>query len=114
MLRNLILAPILCLITLAGCAEGPIDEFRKGLAEMDQRAQSVAGLSLFEDAELTGEGSVKIMATEVWNAVPEKGRVSYANALFLRWQMAARGFEPLSLQIVDPSGNIVMERPGPI
>ncbi|MEM8950094.1 MAG: hypothetical protein AAGC99_12255 [Pseudomonadota bacterium] len=111
--RKLILAPILGLSLLAGCAKAPIDEFREDLTQMDQRAQLVAGLSLFEDAELAEDGSVKVMATEVWNAIPEEGRISYANALFLRWQAAAIGLEPLSLQIVDPAGNVVMERPDP-
>lgn len=92
----------------------PIDDFRQAVANMNNRSQSVAGVRLFEDAEMSGDGSVKVIATETWDVIPEEAKVSYANALYVRWQTAAKGLEPLNLRIIDPSGNIVMERPGPI
>lgn len=93
-------------------AGGPLmDEFRRDVVAMNKRAASAAGVSLFTDAFSTGEGKVRVTTTETWNRLPETARTQYANTLFLRWQAVASGLEPLSLQIADPSGNIVMARP---
>ncbi len=89
-----------------------VKSFRDTVSELNSRAVSVAGISLFDDVRSTGGGAVQVLATETWANVPEAGQTSYMNALFDRWQSVANGLGPLSLQIVDPSGKIMMERSG--
>jgi len=89
-----------------------VKTFRETVAELNDRAVSVAGINLFSDVRSTGGGGVQVLATETWASVPEAGQSSYMNALFDRWQSMANGLGPLSLQIIDPTGQIMMERPG--
>ena len=89
-----------------------VKSFRETVAELNDRAVSVAGINLFNDVRSTGGGSVQVLATETWASVPEAGQSSYMNALFDRWQSMANGLGPLSLQIVDPNGQVMMERSG--
>jgi len=89
-----------------------VKSFRETVAELNDRAVSVAGINLFNDVRSTGGGSVQVLATETWASVPEAGQNSYMNALFDRWQAMANGLGPLSLQIVDPDGQIIMDRSG--
>ncbi|MEM7042551.1 MAG: SH3 domain-containing protein [Pseudomonadota bacterium] len=89
-----------------------VKSFRDTVAELNDRAVSVAGIDLFSDVRSTGGGGVQVLATETWASVPEAGQSSYMNALFDRWQSVASGLEPLSLQIIDPNGQIMMERTG--
>jgi hypothetical protein len=78
--------------------------------ELNKRAVSVAGIHLFTDVRSSGGGGVQVLATDTWTSVPEAGQTSYMNALFERWQSMASGLGPLSLQILDPDGNVVMQR----
>ena len=89
-----------------------VKSFRETVAELNDRAVSVAGINLFSDVRSTGGGGVQVLATETWASVPEAGQSSYMNALFDRWQSMANGLGPLSLQIVDPNGQVMMERTG--
>ncbi len=89
-----------------------VKSFRDTVSELNDRAVSVAGINLFNDVRSTGGGGVQVLATETWARVPEAGQSSYMNALFDRWQSVANGLGPLSLQIVDPSGQVMMERSG--
>lgn len=89
-----------------------VKSFRDTVSELNDRAVSVAGIELFNDVRSTGGGGVQVLATETWANVPEAGQSSYMNALFERWQSVANGLGPLSLQIVDPSGEVMMERTG--
>lgn len=87
-----------------------VKSFRETVIELNERAVSVAGINLFTDVRSTGGGGVQVLATDTWTNVPEAGRSSYMNALFERWQAMANGLGPLTLQILDPTGNVVMER----
>ncbi|MGI9416539.1 MAG: SH3 domain-containing protein [Geminicoccaceae bacterium] len=89
-----------------------VKSFRDTVSELNDRAVSVAGINLFSDVRSTGGGGVQVLATETWANVPEAGQSSYMNALFDRWQSVANGLGPLSLQIVDPTGQVMMERTG--
>ncbi len=89
-----------------------VKSFRDTVSELNDRAVSVAGINLFDDVRSTGGGGVQVLATETWARVPEAGQSSYMNALFDRWQSVANGLGPLSLQIVDPDGEVMMERSG--
>ena len=89
-----------------------VKSFRDTVSELNDRAVSVAGINLFNDVRSTGGGGVQVLATETWASVPEAGQSSYMNALFDRWESVANGLGPLLLQIVDPNGQIMMERSG--
>jgi hypothetical protein len=89
-----------------------VKSFRETVADLNDRAVSVAGIHLFKDVRSIGGGGVQVLATDTWATVPEAGQSSYMNALFDRWQSMATGLGPLSLQIVDPSGQVMMERTG--
>ncbi|NJO37571.1 MAG: hypothetical protein HC871_08070, partial [Rhizobiales bacterium] len=89
-----------------------VSTFRATVAELNDRAVSVAGIHLFKDVRSIGGGGIQVLAAETWATVPEAGQASYMNALFDRWQSMAAGLGPLSLQIVDPSGQVMMERTG--
>jgi hypothetical protein len=95
-----------------GGEPGAVKTFRETVAELNERAVSVAGIHLFSDVRSAGGGAIQVLATETWASVPEAGQSSYMNALFDRWQSMASGLGPLSLQIVDPSGQVMMERSG--
>ena len=87
-----------------------VKNFRETVTELNERAVSVAGINLFTDVRSTGGGGVQVLATETWTSVPKAGQSSYMNALFERWQSMANGLGPLTLQILDPTGNVVMQR----
>ena len=72
-----------------------VKSFRDTVAELNERAVSVAGINLFSDVRSTGGGGVQVLATETWASVPEAGQSSYMNALFDRWQSVANGLGPL-------------------
>ena len=69
----------------------PITRFRSVVQELNARALAVAGVELFTGAEPAGDGAVRVLVTEVWDLVPQAGRISYTNALFDRWRAAAGG-----------------------
>jgi SH3-like domain-containing protein len=87
--------------------------FRSNVGKLNARAVAVAGVELFAGAEPADGGTVRVMVTEAWDLIPEAGQQSYTNALFDQWRAAARGSEPLRLQVVDPDGTIVREKSGP-
>ena len=87
--------------------------FRNSVRELDSRARAVAGVQLFPEVEGKGEGTVQVATTEAWSEIPDAGQESYLNALFDRWLLARGAGEPLRLQIVDPAGEVIMEKSGP-
>ena len=91
---------------------GALERFRASVDHLNTRALAAAGVDLFTDVRLAGEGVAQITATDAWGVVPESGRQSYLNALYDRW--LATGGSPLArLQIVDESGRVLSERSGP-
>lgn len=93
-------------------ADTALASFRESVENLNERARAAAGVDLFTDVTLAGDGFARITATEAWGVVPEGGRQSYMNALFNRWTAAAG--RPLArLQIVDESGQVLSERSGP-
>lgn len=87
-----------------------VKSFRETVTALNDSAVSVAGISLFEGVRSVGGGGVQVLATDSWTRVPEAGQASYMNALFDRWRSVANDLGPLSLQIIDPSGKVMMER----
>ena len=87
--------------------------FRNSVRELDARARAVAGVELFPEVEGKGGGTVQVAITQAWTEIPDAGQESYLNALFDRWLLARGAGEPLRLQIVDPAGEVLMEKTGP-
>jgi Bacterial SH3 domain len=87
--------------------------FRGNVDELNARAVAVAGVELFTGAEPGGDGTVRVMVTEMWGMVPAPGQQSYVNALFDHWYLASGGSGPLRVQVVDPTGAVVGEKSGP-
>jgi Bacterial SH3 domain len=93
-------------------AAASLERFRESVDYLNTRALAAAGVDLFTDVRMAGEGVAQITATEAWGVVPEGGRQSYLNALYDRW-LATVGSPLASLQIVDESGQVLSERSGP-
>jgi Bacterial SH3 domain len=87
--------------------------FRETVTELNDRAVAAAGVDLFTGVEAAGDGTVQVTATEAWGVVPEGGQRSFMNTLFGRWQEAAGAGQPLRLQIVNETGQVLSERSGP-
>jgi hypothetical protein len=91
----------------------PLGRFRRDVAYFNERAVAAAGVDLFTGVASLGEGSVQVVTTEAWATMSQPGQQSYLNALFGRWQAAAGADQALRLEIVDPSGALMMEKSGP-
>ena len=87
--------------------------FQQSVDYLNSRAIAVAGVGLFTEVESGGGGVVQVAATEAWSSIPPAGQQSYANTLLDRWA-AARGYGgPVSVQIVAPDGQVLLERTQP-
>jgi hypothetical protein len=89
-----------------------VQQFRASVDYLNKRALQVAGVDLFTGVEPAGGGAVRVGTTDAWGTMPPAGQRSYLNTLVDRW-MAAKGSPPASVQIVDSSGNVIMEKAGP-
>ncbi len=87
--------------------------FRDSVTYLNNRAVAAAGVDLFTGVKASGEGSVQVTATDAWTTVPQSGQESFMRTLFDRWLAAAGGTEPLRVQVVDPKGQVLMEKAGP-
>jgi hypothetical protein len=58
-------------------------------------------------------GAMRVIATDAWSTLPPAGRQSYANTLLDRWAATKVSTGPAVLQIIDPSGEVVMEKTQP-
>jgi len=87
--------------------------FRQSVDYLNSRALAVAGVSLFGDVEEAGGGVVQVAATESWSTIPPAGQQSYANTLLDRWAAARGAGGPVSVQIVAPDGQVLLERTRP-
>ena len=100
---------------LAGSSESEaLARFRAHVDDLNARARALAQVELFTGAEPAGRGAVRVLVTDAWRLVPEAGQESYTNALFDHWRAVADGAGPLRLQVVDPSGTVLIERTGPV
>ena len=90
-----------------------LTRFRQSVDYLNSRAVSVAGVDLFTTVETVAEGVVQVAATEAWSAIPPAGQQSYANTLLDRWAAARGHGGPISVQIVDPDGEVLLERTRP-
>jgi Bacterial SH3 domain len=87
--------------------------FRDSVTYLNNRAVSAAGVDLFTGVKPAGDGVVQVTATDAWTSVPEGGKESFMRTLFDRWLAAAGGTEPLRVEIVDRTGQVLMEKSGP-
>jgi hypothetical protein len=92
---------------------GELARFRETVSYLNERAAALAGAELFAEVRPGPEGAMRVFATETWSGLPPGGRQSYANTLVDRWAAAKESAGPAVLQIVDPSGEVVMEKTRP-
>jgi hypothetical protein len=97
---------------LAGDLAG-LAQFRESVTYLNSRAVAVGGVDLFTGVEPLGGGTVQVATTDAWTTVPPAGQESYVNTLVDRWAAARGGEGAARVQIVDPSGAVVMERTRP-
>jgi Bacterial SH3 domain len=93
--------------------DSPLGKFRRDVAYFNERAVAAAGVDLFTGVAPLGESGVQVVATEAWATMSEPGQQNYLNALFARWRAAAGPDQALRLEIVDPTGALMMEKSGP-
>ena len=82
------------------------------MTELNDRAVAAAGVDLFTEVGPAGDGAVQVTATEAWGVVPEGGQQSFMNTLVRALAGGRRRHEPLRLQIVDDTGQVLDERSG--
>jgi hypothetical protein len=92
---------------------GDLARFRATVSYLNQRAMALAGAELFAAVEPGAEGEVRVVATEAWSNLPPAGRQSYANTLLDRWAATKASAGAAVLRIVDPDGEVVMEKTRP-
>jgi hypothetical protein len=92
---------------------GELARFRETVSYLNERAAMLAGAELFAEVEPGPEGAMRVVATDAWSDLAPAGRQSYANTLLDRWAAAKDSAGPAVLQIVDPSGEVVMEKTRP-
>jgi Bacterial SH3 domain len=87
--------------------------FRDSVTYLNNRAVAAAGIDLFTGVAGGGDGVVQVTATDAWANVPRSGKESFMRTLYDRWLAAAGGTEPLRVQVVDRTGQVLMEKSGP-
>jgi hypothetical protein len=92
---------------------GELARFRETVSYLNERAVALAGTDLFAEVKPGPEGAMQVTATDAWSDLPPAGRQSYANTLLARWAATKVSAGPAILQIVDPSGEVVMEKTQP-
>ena len=92
---------------------GELARFRETVSYLNERATTLAGADLFAKVEPGPEGAMRVVTTPTWSNLPPAGRQSYANTLLDRWAATKASAGPAVLQIVDPSGEVVMEKTQP-
>lgn len=91
----------------------PFSEFRKSVQYLNNRALTAAGVDLFSDVRSPSADTVQVVTTDAWATVPQAGQQSYLNALYNSWLLVAGPNGERTVQIVDPDGDVVMEKSGP-
>jgi pyruvate/2-oxoglutarate dehydrogenase complex dihydrolipoamide acyltransferase (E2) component len=92
---------------------GELAQFRDTVSYLNRRALALAGADLFAEVKPGPGGVMRVVATDNWSSLPPAGRQSYANTLLDRWAAAKVSAGPVVLQILDPSGEVVMEKSQP-
>jgi len=90
-----------------------LQRFRDSVDYLNSRAVAVAGADLFTAVEPLGDGTVQVGATDAWATMPPAGQRSYAYTLLDRWAAATGRTGQVKVQIVDESGQVIMEESKP-
>jgi SH3-like domain-containing protein len=90
-----------------------LQRFRDSVAYLNSRSQSLAGVDLFSAVEPLGGGAVQVGATDAWASIPPAAQRSYATALLERWAAATGRADQVRVQIVDESGQVLIEESKP-
>lgn len=90
-----------------------LQRFRDSVAYLNSRSMLVGGSELFTEVEPLGGGAVQVGASDAWVSMPPAGQRSYASALLDRWAAATGRSDQVTVQIVDASGQVIMEESKP-
>jgi pyruvate/2-oxoglutarate dehydrogenase complex dihydrolipoamide acyltransferase (E2) component len=90
-----------------------LTRFRDSVTYLNNRAVAAARIDLFTGVKSAGDGVVQVTATDAWKNVPRGGQDSFMRTLFDRWSAAAGGVQPLKVQVVDRSGQVLREKSEP-
>ncbi|MEM7021279.1 MAG: SH3 domain-containing protein [Pseudomonadota bacterium] len=92
---------------------GELARFRETVTYLNGRAATLVGGDLFAEVKPGPGGAMQVVATETWSDLAPGSRQSYANTLLGRWAATKESAGPAIVQIVDPSGEVVMEKSEP-
>ncbi len=92
---------------------GELAHFRETVSYLNGRAEEITGADLFAEVKPGPGGAMQVVATDAWSTLPPAGQQSYANTLLDRWAATKVSPGPVVLQIVGPSGEVVMEKTQP-
>lgn len=84
--------------------------FRNGLGHANRQYRTADGPLPFVGARAGGPGAVSVVVRRAWMAHPAALRERELDQLFARWRAAAGGDGPLRLEIIDPSGHVLMSK----
>jgi hypothetical protein len=87
-----------------------LERFRDTVAYFNSRSRSIAGVDLFGEVAAIGGGTVQVRAGDGWARMPPAAQRSYLSTLLERWAAATGRADQLRVQIVDSSGQVLMEQ----
>jgi hypothetical protein len=90
-----------------------MQRFQDSVDYLNSRSQSLGGVDLFGAVQPLANGTVQVGATDAWAGIPPAAQRSYANVLLERWAAATGRAGQVKVQIVDESGQLLMEESKP-
>ena len=86
--------------------------FKLAFDSLNIEVRRETGVTLFTDAHYMGDGIVNVTAADVWMSGSLAERQSNLDTLYEMWRAAEGSEFPVFVNIVSPSGNIVMSKSG--
>jgi predicted nucleic acid-binding Zn-ribbon protein len=88
-------------------------QFNADLQALNQLELNAAGSDLFSGVASANGREVRVSTTAAWDSLPPVGRESYLESLLGSWVAARGGKGPAVVQIVDSSGQVLVEKSWP-
>ena len=94
-------------------ADSGLARFNADLQALNQLELNAAGSDLFSGAESANGREVRVSTTAAWDSLPPVGQEGYLESLLGSWVAARGGKGPAVVQIVDSSGQVLVEKSWP-
>lgn len=93
-------------------AEGDsrLASFRANVQTLNQLERNSDGADLFSGVESVNGREVSVSATTAWNSLPRVGKQSYLDYLLDAWVTALGDEGSAAVRIVDPSGQVLVQK----